>query len=101
MTGRLLDPGRTPHRCDPPGWWVRRKLGVLDGAIWECECGVRWKWHWDRFDGRMCWMCWMPHYPKPVEPPTGGSGVSANPRDFLADLEEPRYDTPEQRRARP
>lgn len=44
----LITPGSKPppvHLCNCPGRWRRRRLGIEEGAVWECdECHTRWIW---------------------------------------------------------
>lgn len=43
------------HRCPAPGLWKRIWCGVHEDDVWECSCGVKWKWSgisWHSGDGR-------------------------------------------------
>jgi hypothetical protein len=36
-------PAAEDHSCHPPGWWRRWRDGVRPGAVWRCECGLRYE----------------------------------------------------------
>jgi len=40
---KLANPQAHPHHCWLPGWWRRWRDGVRDGAIWQCECGLKYE----------------------------------------------------------
>ena len=39
-----LNAVNTPHKCHPPGWWGRLRLGIGRNGTWVCDCGTIWRW---------------------------------------------------------
>lgn len=68
---RVLHYGTEPHYCSLPGWWQRRKLGLTNGAVVECEaCGVLWELSSDQEGGRY-WSRLHKELPSANVSPTG------------------------------
>lgn len=72
------------HRCHLPGWRARRRAGINEGAVWECDemltdpddsrpCGRRWTWNFSGLSGGWGWSRVYDKLPKVPSGPAPGA----------------------------